>query len=192
MLSQNQFSYDHWSQASWAQPVFRWVKLSGEWWVLLWSNLGLKPTWLLRETGNSALEADDRIHPNQKCCTDFLLPFCHYSSVGFFQNILLQNVWQQQKQWLHLVRILRPPDGHLRQYHGGVGHFDRRPRCDQVTEVHGKGHHRSREQTRLELPRWDFNHSDQHFHNFWSFKKSVVRPKKKKKGQSPDLEALKL
>ena len=30
-----QFSYDHWSQASWAQPVLRWVKLSGEWGVLL-------------------------------------------------------------------------------------------------------------------------------------------------------------
>ena len=29
------FSYDHWSQASWAQPVVRWVKLSGKWWVLL-------------------------------------------------------------------------------------------------------------------------------------------------------------
>ena len=25
-----------------------------------------KPTWLLRETGNSALEADPRIPPNQK------------------------------------------------------------------------------------------------------------------------------
>ena len=61
-----QFSYDHWSQASWAQPVFRWVKLSGEWWVLLYSNLGVKPTRLLRETGNSALEADPRIPPNQK------------------------------------------------------------------------------------------------------------------------------
>ena len=24
-----QFSYDHWSQASWAQPVFRWIKPSG-------------------------------------------------------------------------------------------------------------------------------------------------------------------
>ena len=30
-----QFSYDHRSQASWAQPVCRWVKLSGEWEVLL-------------------------------------------------------------------------------------------------------------------------------------------------------------
>ena len=30
------------------------------------SNLGVKPTWLLRETGNSALEADPRIPPNQK------------------------------------------------------------------------------------------------------------------------------
>ena len=30
-----QFSYDHWSQASWAQPVFRRAKLSGEWGVLL-------------------------------------------------------------------------------------------------------------------------------------------------------------
>ena len=27
------FSYDHWSQASWAQPVFRWKK--NFWWVLL-------------------------------------------------------------------------------------------------------------------------------------------------------------
>ena len=61
-----QFSYDHWSQASWAQPVFRWVKLSGEWWVLLLSNLGVKLTWLLRETGNSALEADPRFPPTKK------------------------------------------------------------------------------------------------------------------------------
>ena len=61
-----QFSYDHWSQTSWAQPAFRWVKLSGEWGVLLKSNLGVKPTWLLRETGNSAPEADPRIPPNQK------------------------------------------------------------------------------------------------------------------------------
>ena len=30
-----QLSYNHWSQASWAQPVFRWVKLSGKCWVLL-------------------------------------------------------------------------------------------------------------------------------------------------------------
>ena len=61
-----QFSYDHWRQASWAQPVFRWVELSGEWWELLLSNLGVKPTWLLRETGNLPLEADPRIPPNQE------------------------------------------------------------------------------------------------------------------------------
>ena len=61
-----QFSYDHWSQASLAQPAFRWVKLFGEWWVLLLSNLGVKPTWLLRETGNSAPEADPRIPPNKQ------------------------------------------------------------------------------------------------------------------------------
>ena len=30
-----QFSYNHWSQALWAQPVFWWVKLSGEWWAQL-------------------------------------------------------------------------------------------------------------------------------------------------------------
>ena len=30
-----QYSCDRWSQASWAQPVSRWVKLSEEWWVLL-------------------------------------------------------------------------------------------------------------------------------------------------------------
>ena len=30
------------------------------------SNLGVKPTWLLRETGNWALEADPRISLNQK------------------------------------------------------------------------------------------------------------------------------
>ena len=31
----HQFSYNHWSQASWAQPVLRWMIPSGEWWVLL-------------------------------------------------------------------------------------------------------------------------------------------------------------
>ena len=30
-----QFSCDYWSQASWAQPVFRRIKLSEEWWGLL-------------------------------------------------------------------------------------------------------------------------------------------------------------
>ena len=61
-----QFSCDHWSQASGAQPVFRWMKLSEQWWVLLLlCNLGVKPTWLLWEMGNSALEADPRIPPNQ-------------------------------------------------------------------------------------------------------------------------------
>ena len=34
--------------------------------MLLWSNLGVEPAWLLRETGNSALEADPRIPPNNK------------------------------------------------------------------------------------------------------------------------------
>ena len=34
--------------------------------MLLLSNKGIKPTWLLRETGNSALEADPRIPPNKK------------------------------------------------------------------------------------------------------------------------------
>ena len=34
--------------------------------MLLWSHLGVKPTWLLRERGNSALDADPRIPPNQK------------------------------------------------------------------------------------------------------------------------------
>ena len=34
--------------------------------MLLLSNLGVKPTRLLRETGNSALETDPRIPPNQK------------------------------------------------------------------------------------------------------------------------------
>ena len=34
--------------------------------MLLESNLGAKPTWLLGETGNLALEADPRIPPNQK------------------------------------------------------------------------------------------------------------------------------
>ena len=61
-----QFSFDHWSQTSWAQPVFRWIKLSDEWWVLLLSNLGVKPTGLLGEKGNSVLEADLSINPNQK------------------------------------------------------------------------------------------------------------------------------
>ena len=28
------FSYDHWSQTSWVQPVFRWIKPSAEWGVL--------------------------------------------------------------------------------------------------------------------------------------------------------------
>ena len=61
-----QFSYDDWSKASWAQPVFRWVKLYGVWRVLLWNNLVIKPTLLLGEPGNSAFEADPRIPPNQK------------------------------------------------------------------------------------------------------------------------------
>ena len=30
------------------------------------SNRGAKPTWLLRETGHSGLEADPRVSPNQK------------------------------------------------------------------------------------------------------------------------------
>ena len=34
--------------------------------MLLWSNLGLKPTWLLRGMGNSAPEADPRITLDQK------------------------------------------------------------------------------------------------------------------------------
>ena len=34
--------------------------------MLLQSNLGVEPKWLLRETGNSALEADPRVPPNQK------------------------------------------------------------------------------------------------------------------------------
>ena len=34
--------------------------------MLLYSNLGVKPSWLLRDMGNSALEADPRIPPNQK------------------------------------------------------------------------------------------------------------------------------
>ena len=62
--SKTEFSYD---QASWTQPVFRSVKLSWEWWVLLKNNLGVKPTWLLRETGNLAPRGwHPRIPPNQK------------------------------------------------------------------------------------------------------------------------------
>ena len=34
--------------------------------MLLQGNQDVKPTWLLRETGNLALEADLRIPPNQK------------------------------------------------------------------------------------------------------------------------------
>ena len=34
--------------------------------MLLWSNLGVRPTWLLGETGNSALEDDPRILPGKK------------------------------------------------------------------------------------------------------------------------------
>ena len=79
-----QFLYDHWSQASWAQPVFRWITLSEEWWVLLQGNQGVKPKWLLRKTGNSASEADHRIPPKkqqkkkqiwfrQQMCTSFTL-----------------------------------------------------------------------------------------------------------------------
>ena len=34
--------------------------------MLLWSNLGVKPTWLFGKTGNSAFQADHRIPPNQK------------------------------------------------------------------------------------------------------------------------------
>ena len=43
-----QFSYIHWSPASWAQPLFRWIELSEEQWVLLLSNQVVKPAWLLR------------------------------------------------------------------------------------------------------------------------------------------------
>ena len=60
-----QVCYNHWRQGSWAQPVYSWIKPSGEWRVLLWSNLGLKPTWLLRETWKSAPEADPKILSNQ-------------------------------------------------------------------------------------------------------------------------------
>ena len=41
--------------------------------MLLESNLVVKPTWLLRETGNSALEADPRTFPNQKKLYKFIL-----------------------------------------------------------------------------------------------------------------------
>ena len=34
--------------------------------MLLLSKLGVKPAWLLGETGNSVLEADPRIPPNPK------------------------------------------------------------------------------------------------------------------------------
>ena len=43
--------------------------------MLLWSNLGVKPAWLLGEMGNSALEADTRIPPNKnKKLAEFTLP----------------------------------------------------------------------------------------------------------------------
>ena len=51
-----QFSFKYWSQASWAQPGFSWIIPSEEWWMLLWSNQGVKLTGLLNETWNSALE----------------------------------------------------------------------------------------------------------------------------------------
>ena len=81
------------------QSVFRGIKLSEEWWVLLLSNLGVKPTWLLRETGNSALEAEPRIPPNQKNifplaifkekkCEKFYLIFFSFSFVSRTWNIL--------------------------------------------------------------------------------------------------------
>ena len=34
--------------------------------MLLQSNQGIEPTWLLRETGTSALEADPRVPPYKK------------------------------------------------------------------------------------------------------------------------------
>ena len=40
--------------------------LEGSWGQPQGPNLGVKPTWLLRETENSDLEADPRIPPNQK------------------------------------------------------------------------------------------------------------------------------
>ena len=47
----------------WGQPVPSLMIPSGEWWVLLCSNQGVKPILLLRETGNSALEADPMQNP---------------------------------------------------------------------------------------------------------------------------------
>ena len=86
-----QFSYDHSSQASWAQPVFRWVKLSEKWWVRLQSNLGVKLTWLLRETGNSAPDADLRIPPNKNkiigCITTGIFICCFNS--GRMKTLIL-------------------------------------------------------------------------------------------------------
>ena len=60
-----QLSYDQWNQAFGALPVLRRRKPFGKWWVLLWSNRGVKPTWFLREAGNLALEADPGISPIQ-------------------------------------------------------------------------------------------------------------------------------
>ena len=80
-------SHDHWSHASWAQPVFRWVKLSGDWRVLLQSSLGVKPTWLLREAGNSALEADPKIPLNNNKKLFLRIDF-NYSKKNFkFQSL---------------------------------------------------------------------------------------------------------
>ena len=59
-----QFSWDHWSQTSWAQPVLSWMILTEESGVLLQSNQDIKAVWLLRETENLALEADPIIPPN--------------------------------------------------------------------------------------------------------------------------------
>ena len=87
-----QFSYDRWSQASWAQPVFRWIKLSGDRWVPLSSNQGVKPTGLLRETGNWALEADPRIHPDQKMLLGWALFMLAF--IWRKKNMTCNNSWE--------------------------------------------------------------------------------------------------
>ena len=69
-----QFSNDHWSQSSWAQPVPSWIIPSGECGVLPLSNLGVKPIWLLRETGNASQGADPRILQIPKMDLVFKLP----------------------------------------------------------------------------------------------------------------------
>ena len=109
------FSYDHLNQAPWGQPVFRWVLLSGEWWVLRWKQSKRKAmSWLLGETGNSAIQVDHRISPTQlQICfyfrgspTIYTSELCTYTSS---QVVFLLNKKKHFQQQLKPTRNQNVP-----------------------------------------------------------------------------------